>query len=199
MSVHRLLIILSITLGLLFMLPTPTRASEDATVPNPAASNPQESSFELLSLLPAISTYARSGFGLYRSTACPCFDRQTWALDLGINLQWHRFIGFDAEYRFGTMILGGNFPTSGYALGIRSGLTPEPTRWWDNFYVRAGVGWLSTMGAREDNQIGIYLHPGWAIELFPILHLETEISTAYNFGPMEHFNIGFRSGLRFGF
>ncbi len=199
MIVHKLLVVLSLALTVLLMQPAPLQAAEGSADPNQAAHNPQESSFGLLSLLPAVSTYARSGFGLYRSAACPCFDRQTWALDLGINLQWHRFIGFDAEYRYGTMILGGNFPTSGYALGIRSALTPESTRWWDNFYVRAGVSWLSTMGARDDSQTGVYLHPGWAVEIFPILHLETEISTSYFFGAMEHFNLGFRTGLRFGF
>lgn len=190
---HRILVILSLTLGLFFMQPTQTQAAESP----PTAS--VESTFQLSSLLPAPSSYVRSGFGLYRSTACPCFDRQTWALDVGINLKWHRFISFDAEYRYGTMILGGNFPTSGYALGLRSALTPESDRWWDDFYLRAGVGWLSTMGARDDSQTGIYLHPGWSIKVFSILHIETEIATSYFFGAMEHLDIGFRSGIRFGF
>lgn len=194
MRITKFLIILAIFFLILAVTRT-TSAQEESTQSTQNTRN-TESTF---SLLPGVSTYARSGFGLYRSSACPCFDRQTWNLDLGANLSWHRFASFEAEYRYGTMLLGGNFPTSGYAIGLRTALTPQTHRWWNTLYLRGGVGWLSTMGTRDSPYTGVYLHPGWSYALFPILHLETELSTAYYFGPMEHLNIGFRTGLRFGF
>ncbi|MFU8805105.1 MAG: hypothetical protein ACNA8W_14925 [Bradymonadaceae bacterium] len=141
----------------------------------------------------------KTGLGAYRASACPCFDRNTWNMDLGLGLQWHRFIGVEAEYRYGAMLLGGNFPFTGYGLGLRSGLTPEPRRWWDDFYIRGGWGYISIMGTRAPGYNGLYLNPGWALRLVGGLHFELETSTAFYFGAMEHLNVGFRSGLRMSF
>lgn len=148
------------------------------------------------SLLPKLSPYVKTGLGAYRAQACPCFDRGTWSVDMGLNLQWSRFVGLEGEYRFGSMLLGGNFPFTGYALGLRSGLTPTPKRWWDDFYLRAGWGYIAIMGTRDPGYHGLYLSPGWALRLYGPLHLEGEVSTSYYFGAMEHLNLGFRSGLR---
>ncbi|MBA2664814.1 MAG: hypothetical protein H0U74_21175 [Bradymonadaceae bacterium] len=175
----RLLAVIGLMLAL--AVPAPASASDD------------------FSILPLVSPYFRTGFGAYRSTACPCFDRSTWNFDLGANLRWHRLISVDGEYRYGTILLGGNFPFSGYAFGLRSALTPQSERWWDEFYLRAGLGWLSIMGTRDRSYMGVYLHPGWAYQVFSLVHLETELSLSYYFGDMEHLNVGFRTGVRIGF
>src|SRR5690606_14923864 len=128
--ITKFLIILAIFFLILAVTRT-TSAQEESTQSTQNTRN-TESTYPLL---PGVSTYARSGFGLYRSSACPCFDRQTWNLDLGANLSWHRFASFEAEYRYGTMLLGGNFPTSGYAIGLRTALTPQTHRWWNTLYL----------------------------------------------------------------
>jgi hypothetical protein len=152
-----------------------------------------------LRLIPTISPYVKTGVGAYHSMACPCFDRGSWSTDMGLNLQWHRFLGVEGEFRYGTMLLGGNFPRSGHALGLRSGLGPEPTRWWNDFYVRSGWTYLSVMGTRDPGYHGVYLHPGWSVGLYGPLALDLELAGSYFFGAMAHLDLGFRAGLKVSF
>lgn len=126
-------------------------------------------------------------------------DRSLWTNDVGLSLQWQRFFALEAEYRYGALLLGGNFPFDGVALGWRGAILPDSSRWWSDLYLRAGVQTRNVMGARETSYLGLYLHPGWAFSLTSFLKLDAEMALAYQFGDMAHNYLGANLGVRFVF
>lgn len=155
---------------------------------------------EVPAWMPTPAPFVSAGVSSYRTGGCRCFDRWRWNFEVGLGLRWNRFVQLEGIYRTGGLWFPGmgHFPADGFRLGARSALTPENSRWWDDFYARAGYTRYSVVTARQPVQ-GAYLHPGWSLQPVAGLHIDQEIALEYNFGVMSNLQLGFQTVLGYRF
>lgn len=128
----------------------------------------------------------KSGGGLYRSVPCGCVDRGLFTSQLVGRLHFGWSVAAEADLRFGSMLLGGRFPSQGWALGARVAFWEPGQRWWDGFYLRAGFRRWSVMGMRADGTPGAYGGLNWEVKLFPHFYVEADFMMGRTFVEMPH-------------
>lgn len=128
----------------------------------------------------------KSGGGLYRSAPCGCVDRGLFTTQLVGRLHFGWRVAAEADLRFGSMLLGGRFPSQGWALGARVGFWEPGQRWWDGFYLRAGFRQWSVMGMRASGVPGVYSGVNWEVKIFPHFYVEADVIVGRTFVEMPH-------------
>ena len=143
--------------------------------------------------LPGIAL--KAGGGWYRSVPCQCVDRRLFNLDVSARLHFGDVGALEVEFQRGIMLLGGNFPTNGWAIGSRISILPQRGRWWDGLSARAGYRHWYVMGMRANGAPGAYGALSWAVPVLPYLNVETDVIAGRTFRAMQHWNLEGRLGL----
>lgn len=157
---------------------------------------PAESAAEEKSWWPPLPGVAlKAGGGLYHSVPCACVDRGLFNVEVSGRLHFGYRFAMEADLQRGIMLLGGRFPSSGWAMGGRLAVLAQQGRWWEGLHVRTGYRKWFVMGMRADGAHGFYSGLSWAIETLPHLYLEFDALTGRTFGVMPHWNLEGRFGL----
>lgn len=153
----------------------------------------QERGSSLLPLRPGMAL--KSGGGFYRSVPCQCVDRHLWTTQLvaRMHLGWRATI--EADLQFGSMLLGGRFPSEGWALGGRVALMEPQGRWWDGLHVRAGYRQWRVMGMRAEGSPGGYGALNWELEVFRHFYIEADAVVGRTFQAMQHWYLMGTAGV----
>lgn len=137
----------------------------------------------------------KGGYGLFQSVPCRCFDRRVANFEVSARLHFGDRGAVEADLQQGVMLLGGNFPSSGWSVGGRLTVLPPLDRWWDNLSVRLGYRHWQTMGMRSRGAPGVYSAANWAVEVFPHVYLESDLLVSRVFRDMPHWEFGARLGV----
>lgn len=143
--------------------------------------------------MPGIAIH--SGGGWYRSVPCGCVDRGLFNVDLTARLHFGRAVTMEAQMQRGVMLLGGRFPSSGWAAGASAAVLPQRGRWWDRLSLRGGYRQWSVMGMRAPGTRGFYAGLNWAVPVMSHLFIEAEVRTGRTFGDMPHWPMEGRLGV----
>lgn len=150
----------------------------------PAAAQAEEDSSSLWPLRPGVAL--KTGAGWYRSVPCRCVDRKVWNMEFVGRLHFGWRAALEADLRYGSMLLGGRFPSEGWAVGARVALFEPQDRWWDGLHMRAGFRQWRVMGMRADGSPGGYGAVNWEFEILSHLYLETDVVLGRTFRDMQH-------------
>ena len=141
----------------------------------------------------------KAGGGLYHSVPCGCFDRSLVHAELAARLHFGQRWAIEGDTQRGAMMLGGRFPSQGWAIGGMVSILPHQGRWWENVSVRAGYRWWQTMGMRAPWTNGGYVALNWAVPVTSHIYIETDALAGRMFRDLPHWELGGRLGVSFRF
>lgn len=147
----------------------------------------------LLPLRPGLAI--KSGGGFHRSLPCGCFDRGLFTTELVGRLHFGWRAALEADFRFGSMLLGGRFPGQGWAMGGMVRLFEPQERWYDGFHLRGGFRQWRVMGMRADGTPGGYGALNWQMKVLPFLAVEVDLVAGRTFQAMEHWYFVSTAGI----
>lgn len=137
----------------------------------------------------------KTGGGLYHSVACGCVDRGVWSTELSARLHLGDVGAIESGVEYGTMILGGGFPSQGWSVGGRVSILPQKGRWWDGLSLRSGYRRWLVMGTRPGGIPGVYGSLNWAVEVVSHVYIEADLLTSRTFRTLRHWELGGRLGV----
>ena len=147
----------------------------------------------LLPLRPGLAI--KSGGGLHRSIPCNCFDRGLFTAEFVGRLHFGWRLALEADFRFGSMILGGRFPGEGWAVGGMVRLFEPGSNWMHGAHLRAGFRQWRVMGMRGDSSPGPYGALNWQFPALSFLSFEVDLVAGRTFEAMEHWYFAATGGV----